>query len=342
MTTKVAINGFGRIGRSVFKIILERYSPQIEVVAINDLSDAEVLVHLLKNDSVYGHYGEKIECEEKTLRVTDNEKNFQISLLSEKDPENLPWREMGVDIVLECTGLFTDYQGSKKHITAGAKKVIISAPSRDPEDIPSYLLGVNEKDYDLKSDDIVDMGSCTTNCLAPLLRVLHREKGVLSGMMTTIHSYTANQNLLDGPHKDLRRSRAAALNMIPTTTGAAKAIGRVIPELSGKIRGMAVRVPTPTVSAVDLTCLLEEGTTKEEVNNLLKKASLEEDLKGILKVEESSLVSADYIGDSFSSIVDAQLTDVEGDLVKIFAWYDNEWGYAARLADFTKYIGEQL
>lgn len=342
MKNKIAINGFGRIGRGAFKSIIEDHSNNLEVVAVNDLSDPESLVHLLKYDSVYGVYKNDVyyrkENDEDLLVVRTEEGEFKIKLYAQKDPESLPWGDLNVDVVLECTGIFRDYEGSKKHINAGAKKVIISAPSKDPDKIPSFVLGVNEDKYDFEKDNIVDMGSCTTNCLAPVLKIFHEKYTIKSGVMTTIHSYTMGQNLLDGPHKDMRRARAAAINIVPTTTGAAKAVGRVIPELDGVINGMAVRVPTPTVSAVDLVLLVDKKTTKEDVNNTLEGKSKEEKLKSILKVENRPLVSSDFVGSSYSSIVDADITDVKDNLIKVFSWYDNEWGYSCRLADFTKYI----
>jgi glyceraldehyde 3-phosphate dehydrogenase len=249
---------------------------------------------------------------------------------------------MGIDIVLECTGRFTDYEGAKKHLQAGAKKVIISAPSKDPDKIPSFILGINEEKFDPKKDDILDMGSCTTNCLAPLVKVLNDNFKIIKGFMTTVHSYTNDQRILDLPHKDLRRARAAALNIIPTTTGAAKAIFRVLPELEGKLDGIAFRVPTPTVSILDLICLLEKETSIEEINYTFKKASQEERFKGILGIEDTPLVSSDYKGNSFSAIVDAPLTMVKENLVKIVAWYDNEWAYACRLAEFAEFVGKRL
>jgi len=338
MKKKIAINGFGRIGRGVLKNILKKYSDSLEVVAINDLADGETLSHLLKYDSVYGRYEKSISFKDGFLNIGSAE----IKLFAEKDPEGLPWGDLGVDIVLECTGLFTNYESAKKHIEAGAKKVIISAPSKDPENIPSFLMGINEENYVDAKHHIVDMGSCTTNCLAPVLKILNDEYGVVSGMMTTIHSYTVSQNLLDSPHKDLRRARAGAVNMIPTTTGAAKAIGRVLPELEGKVSGMAVRVPTPTVSLVDLTCNLSRGVEKEDIEELFKKEEKKEKWSGIFKIEEEPLVSSDYIGDGHSSIVDSKMVYVQKESVKIIAWYDNEWGYSARLADFCEYMADKL
>ena len=333
---KVAINGFGRIGRPVFKKIIEAH-PNLEVVAINDLTDAPTLAYLLKYDSVYGIYQKSVKAQGDYLLV--NGQKFKV--FAEKDPSKLPWKELGVDIVLECSGVFTDYEGARKHIEAGAKKVIISAPSKNPEKIPEFVLGVNEDKYDPKYD-IVDMGSCTTNCLAPIAKVLHENFKIVKGFMSTIHAYTNDQRVLDLAHKDLRRARAAALNIIPTTTGAARAIGNVIPELKGKLDGMAFRVPVPTVSVLDLVCEVEKKTTKEEVNFVLRKASQSERLSGILGVEDALLVSSDYIGNSFSAIVDSASTMVIDNLVKIVAWYDNEWAYACRLAEFAEFVGKKL
>jgi glyceraldehyde 3-phosphate dehydrogenase len=336
MAVRVAINGFGRIGRPVLKRIIENHK-DLEVVAINDLTDAKTLAHLLKYDSIYGIYQKVVKAEGDYLLV--NGKKFRI--FAEKDPANLPWRELKVDIVLECSGVFTDYEGAKKHIDAGAKKVIISAPSKNPEKIPEFVLGVNEDKYDPKYE-IVDMGSCTTNCLAPVAKVLNDNFGIVKGFMSTVHAYTNDQRVLDLAHKDLRRARAAALNIIPTTTGAARAIGNVIPELKGKLDGIAFRVPVPTVSVLDLICEVKKKTTKEEVNYVLKKASQTERLKGILGVEDAPLVSSDYIGNSYSAVVDALSTMVIDNLVKVVAWYDNEWAYACRLAEFAEFVGKKL
>jgi glyceraldehyde 3-phosphate dehydrogenase len=336
MAIRVAINGFGRIGRPVFKRIIENHK-SLEVVAINDLTDAKTLAHLLKYDSIYGIYQKSVKAEGDYLLV--NGQKFRV--FAEKDPANLPWKELKVDIVLECSGVFTDYEGARKHIEAGAKKVIISAPSKNPEKIPEFVLGVNEDKYDPKYE-IVDMGSCTTNCLAPIAKVLHENFKIVKGFMSTVHAYTNDQRVLDLAHKDLRRARAAALNIIPTTTGAARAIGNVIPELKGKLDGIAFRVPVPTVSVLDLICEVEKKTTKEEVNYVLKKASQTERLKGILGVEDAPLVSSDYIGNSYSAIVDALSTMVIDNLVKVVAWYDNEWAYACRLAEFAEFVGKRL
>ncbi len=338
---KVAINGFGRIGRHTFRRILDNHS-DLEVVAVNDLSEPEILAHLLRYDSLYGIYKKTVKFTKNELLIDGMSAGKKVKILAEKDPANLPWKELGIDIILECTGNFTDYEGAKKHLRAGAKKVIISAPSKNPEKIPSFVLGVNEEKFDAKSYDIFDMGSCTTNCLAPVAKVLNENFKIVRGFMSTIHSYTNDQRILDISHKDLRRARAAALNIIPTTTGAAKAIGNVLPELKGKLDGIAFRVPTPTVSVLDLICEVEKPTTAEEVNYVFKKASQKKEFIGILGIEDALLVSSDYIGNSFSAIVDANLTMVTENLVKIVAWYDNEWAYACRLAEFAEFVGEKI
>jgi len=325
MPIKIAINGFGRIGRPTFRRIIDNH-PDLEVVAINDLTDKETLKHLLKYDSLYGVY----------------QKSFSpnIKFFAQTDPKNLPWRDLQIDIVLECSGVFTEYEEAQKHIMAGAKKVIISAPSKSKE-IPTFVPGVNTDKYSPKEDSVVSMASCTTNCLAPLAKVLQDNFKIVRGFMTTSHSYTNDQRILDLPHKDLRRARAAALNIIPTTTGAASAIGKVIPELEGKLDGLAFRVPTPTVSILDLICLVEKNTSVDQVDNAFKKASQKE-LKGILGVEEEPLVSSDFKGNPLSAIVDLPLTMVKENLVKVVAWYDNEWGYACRLAEFAEFVGKKL
>lgn len=324
MSIKIAINGFGRIGRPTFRRILDNH-PDLEVVAINDLTDNKTLAHLLKYDSVYGRCDKEITCD----------------MLAEAEPEKLPWKKLGVDIVLECTGAFRDLKGAEKHIKAGAKKVIISAPAKGPE-IPGFVLGVNEEKFDPKKDDIMDMGSCTTNCLAPISKVLNDNFKIVKGFMTTIHSYTTDQRILDLPHKDLRRARAAALNIIPTTTGAAKAIGKIMPKLDGKLDGIAIRVPTPTVSILDLILEVEKDTNREEVNKAFKKAAGSERMKGILKAEEEPLVSMDYVGDTHSAIVDLEQTMVKDNLIKVLGWYDNEYAYACRLAEFAEYVGKKM
>ncbi|MDP3990976.1 MAG: type I glyceraldehyde-3-phosphate dehydrogenase [Candidatus Nealsonbacteria bacterium] len=324
---KIAINGFGRIGRPTFRRILDNH-PNLKVVAVNDLADQRTLEHLLKYDSVYGIYGKKLSKD--------------VRFFAEKDPSNLPWKKLGVDIVLESTGKFADYEGAKKHIMAGAKKVIISTPCKDSSNIASHVLGVNEDKLDLKKYDVLDMASCTTNCLAPVAKILNDNFKIEKGFMTTIHSYTNDQNILDLPHKDLRRARAAAINLIPTSTGAAKAIGRIIPELEGKLDGMAIRVPTPIVSLVDLVCQVSKKTSVQEVNNAFLKASKSQRMQGILSCETEPLVSSDFIGNSFSAVVDLPSTMVNGNLIKVLAWYDNEWGYASRLAEFTEFVGKRL
>ena len=333
---KIAINGFGRIGRPTFRRILENH-PNLEIAAINDLTDNKTLAHILKYDSCYGIYNKEVSFDKDYLLVDG--KKFRV--FDEKDPRKLPWKDLGIDIVLECTGIFRDFEGANKHITAGAKRVIISAPAKS-EQIPSYILGVNEEKFNSKEDKIVDMASCTTNCLAPIAKVLNDNFKIEKGFMTTVHSYTNDQRILDLPHEDLRRTRAAALNIIPTTTGAAKALGKVIPALSGKLDGIALRIPTPTVSVLDLICEIEKKANKTEVIELFKKAALSEKLKGILAVEETPLVSSDYKGNSFSTIIDIPLIMVQGNLVKIVAWYDNEFGYACRLAEFAEYIGKKI
>ena len=343
---KVAINGFGRIGRSTFRRIIDNH-PDLDVVAINDLTDTKTLAHLLKYDSVYGIYQKQVKFTEKTLLLDGTKDGKEIQVFAETDPVKLPWKKLGIDIVLECTGNFTDYHGAKKHLEAGAKKVIISAPSKacdcgKCQEVPEFILGVNEDKYNPRKDHIMDMASCTSNCEALVVKVLNDNFGIKKGFMSTIHAYTNDQRILDLPHKDLRRARAAALNIIPTTTGAARALGNIISELKGKLDGIAFRVPTPTVSVLDFICEVRKKTTKEEVNFTFKKASQSTKLKGLLGVEDAPLVSSDYIGTSFSAIVDANLTMVIDNLVKVVAWYDNEWGYACRLADFADFIGKRL
>lgn len=333
---KVGINGFGRIGRNVFKVLVDKYGNDMEVVAINDLTDPKTLAHLLKYDTLYGKFNGTVEATENSIIVNEKE----IRIFAERDPKNIPWGLQGVDIVIESTGLFTDATKAKTHIEAGAKKVLISAPAKN-EDI-TIVLGVNEDKYDAKTHNIISNASCTTNCLAPFAKVLDEKFGIVQGLMTTIHSYTNDQKILDAPHKDLRRARAAGESMIPTTTGAAKAVALVLPQLKGKLNGMAVRVPTPTVSMTDLVCELGSSVSAEEVNRALKEAA-EGKLNGILGFSEEPLISMDFRGDDRSSIVDALSTMVIGDnLVKVVAWYDNEWGYSNRLADLTKYVADRL
>lgn len=333
---KIAINGFGRIGRQTFRRLLEQY-PDLNVVAINDLTDTKTLAHLLKYDSNYGVSGKEIHAGADGIFVDGKE----YKVLAEQDPTKLPWGSMGVDIVLECTGLFTDYESASQHIKAGAKKVIVSAPCKLKQ-VPSFILGVNAESYDSEHVHVMDMGSCTTNCLAVVAKVLQDNFGIEKGFMTTIHSYTNDQKILDLPHKDLRRARAAAVNIIPTSTGAASAIGKVIPELEGKLDGIAIRVPTPVVSVLDLIVNVGRATTKEEVNEMFQVAAYKDHYRGILRVEEQPLVSSDFKEDSHSAIVDLQETMVNGNLVKVVAWYDNEWGYSCRLADFTDFIAKKL
>jgi len=330
--TKVGINGFGRIGRQVLRALGEYYPKTIEVVAINDLFDAETNAHLLKYDSNYGHFPGQVEVKGGNLLVNGRE----IKVFAEREPARLPWGELGVSIVVESTGVFTEASKAAWHIQAGAKKVIITAPAKN-EDI-TIVLGVNEEKYDPQKHHIISNASCTTNCLAPAAKVVHEIFGIVKGLMTTIHSYTNDQRILDLPHKDLRRARAAALNIIPTTTGAAKAVALVIPELAGKFDGIALRVPTPTVSLVDFVATVEKPTTTAELRAAFK-AAAEGPLKGILGYSEEPLVSMDYKGDPRSSIVDGPFTQVlQGDMVKVVAWYDNEWGYSCRVADLINYI----
>lgn len=333
MAVKVGINGFGRIGRNVFRAVLEHGVKDIEFVAVNDLTDAKTLAHLLKYDSNFGTFPHEVSVEGDSIVV--NGKKLQV--LAERDPANLPWGKLGVDVVVESTGIFRDAEKAGKHITAGAKKVIISAPGKG--DIATFVLGVNEDKYDASKDNIVSNASCTTNCIAPVVKVLMDNFGIKKGLMTTIHSYTNDQSILDLPHSDLRRARAAALSMIPTTTGAAKAVGLVMPELKGKLDGLAIRVPTPTVSIVDVVMQMEKEVTKEEVNKALKDAA-DNKLKGILGVSDEPLVSIDYKKCPLSSIVDAEQTFCIGDMVKVLSWYDNEWGYSCRVVDLIKYMSK--
>jgi glyceraldehyde 3-phosphate dehydrogenase len=322
-------------------MIMDKYRDELEIVAINDLTDNQTLAHLLKYDSTYGPFEGDVTATEDTITVIyEDEEPITIKALAERDPAKLPWRDLNVDIVIESTGIFTDAAKARMHIDAGCKKVIISAPAKN-EDI-TICLGVNDDKYDPAAHHIISNASCTTNCLAPVAKVLNDTFGIKRGLMTTIHSYTMDQNLQDGPHKDLRRARAAALNMVPTTTGAAKAVALVIPELKGKFDGFSVRVPTPTVSMVDFVVELNKNATIEDVNNAFIAAS-EGDMEGILGVTDEPLVSSDFIGTQYSSVVDSSLTMAIGDnLVKVIAWYDNEWGYATRIADLTAMIGEGL
>ncbi len=331
MSLKIGINGFGRIGRNFFRATVQ--DPDIDIVAVNDITDSKTLAHLLKYDSVLGILEADIQSSENAIIV--NGKKTQV--LSERDPGNLPWKELGIPIVIEATGLFRKRQDAIKHIEqGGAKKVIISAPAPEPDIM--VVLGVNEDLYDPEKHHIISNASCTTNCLAPVAKVLHEEFGIEKAFMTTIHAYTNDQSILDYPHKDLRRARAAALSQIPTTTGAAKAVGLVIPELEGKIDGIAIRIPTANVSVVDLVALLKKNVSAEEVNVSFKKAS-EGKLKGILGYSEEPLVSVDYMRNPHSGIVDSLFTRItDNNLVKVLAWYDNEWGYSCRMRDLVKYI----
>jgi len=326
MKTKVAINGFGRIGRLSFRNMMKRDS--IEVVAINDLSDSTTLAHLLKYDSIHGRFDGEVSVSGNDLIVNGS----TIKIYSERNPADLPWGELGVDTVLEATGVFRDAEKMGLHLQAGAKKVVLSAPAKG--DVKTVVLGVNDHEL-TASDTMVSNASCTTNCLAPVAKILLEKFGIVKGYMTTVHAYTADQNLHDAPHSDMRRARAAALSVVPTSTGAAAAVGIVLPELKGKLDGMAMRVPTPTGSATDLTVILEKETTAEEVNSVMKEAA-EGPLKGILEYTEDPIVSADIIGNPYSSIFDAQLTSANGTLVKIVSWYDNEAGYSARAVDLIE------
>lgn len=334
MTVKIGINGFGRIGRNFFRAALAKGS-DLEIVAVNDLTDNAALANLLKFDSITGRLGKSVELDGDNI-VVDGK---AIKVLAERDPANLPWGELSVDIVIESTGFFTKAADAQKHIDAGAKKVIISAPATG--DDVTIVLGVNEDQYDPANHNIISNASCTTNSLAPLAKVFNDKFGIERGLMTTVHAYTADQNLQDGPHKDPRRARAAALNIVPTSTGAAKAIGQVMPELAGKLDGFALRVPVPTGSITDLTLETKSEVTVDEINAAYKEAA-EGPLKGILLYSEDPLVSTDITTDPHSSIYDSGLTKVIGGLVKITSWYDNEWGYSNRLVDLTEYVGERL
>ncbi len=336
MSKKVAINGFGRIGRLVLRTILERHPDELEVVAINDLFDTKTNAHLFKHDTTYGRFPGEVSYTEGSITVNGHE----IKAFAERDPAKLPWGEMGVDIVIEATGIFRKREGAAKHLEAGAKKVIITAPATNPD--VTIVIGVNDGDYDPEKHNIISNASCTTNCLAPVAKVINDTFGIEYGLMTTIHSYTNDQKILDQGHKkDLRRARAAAANMIPTTTGAAKALALVIPELQGKFDGFAVRVPTITVSLVDFSAIVSRDVTVEEVNAALK-AAADGPMKGILGYETEPLVSMDYKGDSRSSIVDAGMTKVMGRMVKIISWYDNEWGYSSRVADLATIVAAKM
>ena len=335
MTIRVGINGFGRIGRQVLKAMLERYSDEMDVVAFNDLGNLNTMAHLFRYDSNYGVYPGTVEVADGALIVDGNE----IKALSERDPAQLPWGELGVEIVIESTGIFRDKASASKHIAAGAKKVIISAPAKG-EDL-TVVLGVNQDKYDAAAHHVLSNASCTTNCLAPPAKVVNDAFGIQQGFMTTIHSYTTDQRILDLPHSDLRRARAAAVNIIPTSTGAAQAVALVVPELKGKFDGMAVRVPTPTGSLVDFVASVDRVPSKAELIDTLEEAAAGP-MRGYMDVSHEPLVSNDYVGNPHSSIIDALASDVAGNLVKVITWYDNEWGYSCRTADLTRFVGERL
>ena len=331
---RLAINGFGRIGRAVFKIILEKY-PHYKIVAINDLTDTKTLAHLLKYDTAYGVYGASVSSDEKNIIVNGK----KTPVLSERDPEFLPWAKMKVDVVLECTGRFTKKEDLELHLKAGSRKVILSAPAKGEQKVKTIVLGVNEKKIDKKKDEILSCASCTTNCLAPVTKIIKEKFGIKKALLTTVHAYTADQNLVDGPHRDLRRARSAALNMVPTSTGAAKAIADIFPSLKGAFDGLAVRVPVVTGSMCDIVFSIKKKATVEQVNNAFIKASASKDHKGLIEASNDALVSSDIIGNSHSAIVDLAMTKLVGeDLLKLVVWYDNEWGYASRLADLIKYL----
>jgi glyceraldehyde 3-phosphate dehydrogenase len=335
VASRIAINGFGRIGRQALRTLMERH-PELEIVAVNDLGDAKTATHLFKYDSTYGRYPGTVSHTSDSFTIDGR----TIKLIQERDPAKLPWKDLKIDLVIESTGFFTDATKAKAHIDAGARRVIISAPAKN-EDV-TIVLGVNEDDFDPSKHKIISNASCTTNCLAPPLKVVHDAFTVVKGTMTTVHSYTNDQRILDFPHEDLRRARAAAINVIPTTTGAAKAIYLVIPEMKGRLDGFSLRVPTPTVSIIDLVVLTEKPTTKDDLNALFRKAEGSDRMKGILGVTDEPLVSTDFKGDSRSSIVDSLSTMVVGgNLLKVVAWYDNEWGYSCRLADLTAFILEK-
>ncbi len=334
MAIRVGINGFGRIGRAFLRA--SKGQGKFSIVAINDLTDAKTLAHLLKYDSVHGIFGADVKAGDGSL-IVDGE---EIKILAVTEPEKLPWKDFGVDIVIESTGRFTDKPSASKHIDAGAKWVIISAPAKEPD--ITICMGVNEETLDPKKHKVISNASCTTNCLAPVAKVIHSEFKIVKGLMTTIHSYTNDQRILDLPHKDLRRARAAAMSMIPTTTGAAKAVGLVLPDLKGKLNGLSIRVPTPNVSLVDIVAEVSRDVTVEEVNAALKKAA-EGPMKGVLQYSEEPLVSIDFNGNDHSAIVDSKLTMViEGKMVKVLAWYDNEWGYSSRLRDLILYLIKRM
>ena len=329
MSVRVGINGFGRIGRNFFRAARKREA-DVEIVAVNDLGDAKTMAHLLKYDSVLGPLDEEVEAVEGGIRAGD----VELRLLNEKDPAALPWRDLGVEVVVESTGLFTDREGAQAHLDAGAQKVVISAPATDPD--VTIVLGVNDEAYDRDSHRIISNASCTTNCVAPVAKILNDAFGIESGFMTTIHAYTNDQRILDLPHSDLRRARSAAINLIPTSTGAARAIGLVIPELKGKVDGVAIRAPVPDGSVVDLTAHVGREANVEEVNERFRQAADNGALAGILRYSDDPLVSTDIVGSSYSAIFDSGLTMAHADEVKVFAWYDNEWGYSCRLVDLVQ------
>ncbi|WP_013324586.1 type I glyceraldehyde-3-phosphate dehydrogenase [Gloeothece verrucosa] len=330
---RVAINGFGRIGRNFLRCWLGRTDSQIDLVGLNDTSDPKTNAHLLKYDSMLGKLDADIRADENSIIVNGK----TIKCYSDRNPLNLPWAEWGVDLIIESTGVFVDYEGASKHIVAGAKKVLITAPGKGPN-IGTYVVGVNDSDYNHDEHEVISNASCTTNCLAPVVKVIHENFGIIKGTMTTTHSYTGDQRILDASHRDLRRARAAAINIVPTSTGAAKAVALVIPEMKGKLNGIALRVPTPNVSVVDLVAQVEKPTLAEQVNDVLK-AAAEGSLKGVLEYNDLPLVSSDYRGTDCSSIIDASLTMVMGgDMVKVVAWYDNEWGYSQRVVDLAELV----
>jgi glyceraldehyde 3-phosphate dehydrogenase len=335
MATKVGINGFGRIGRNFFRAHLQR-GGDFEIVAINDLGDAPTMGHLLKYDSVLGPLGQEVEVADGVIRAG----GVELKVLSERDPGDLPWGELGVDLVIESTGFFTKRDGAAKHLDAGAKKVIISAPASNPD--VTVVLGVNDEQYDAEAHSIISNASCTTNCVAPLAKVLHDAFTIEQGFMTTIHAYTNDQRILDLPHEDLRRARAAAINLIPTSTGAARAIGLVLPDLQGKVDGISIRAPVPTGSIVDLVARVSREVTTDEVNAAYRGVADKGRLEGILKYSEDPLVSTDIQNSSYSCIVDSDLTMVSGTMVKVFGWYDNEWGYSCRLVDLVAMVAETI
>ena len=335
MAIRVGINGFGRIGRNFFRSHLQR-GGDFEIVAANDLGDAAMMAHLLKFDSVLGPLGKDVQVGDGSITVDGRE----LKILAERDPGNLPWGDLGVDVVIESTGFFTDRDGAAKHLDGGARKVIISAPAKGPD--VTMVLGVNDDAYEPESHHVISNASCTTNCVAPLAKVLHDEFTIEQGFMTTIHAYTNDQNILDLPHEDLRRARAAAINLIPTSTGAARAIGLVLPELQGKVDGMAMRAPVPTGSIVDLVCRVGRETTADEVNEIFSAKADTGNFEGILSYSEEALVSTDIIHSPYSSIFDSELTMANGNMVKVLGWYDNEWGYSCRLVDLVAKVGATL